>query len=245
MSSPTRPISEGNDTSACSSFELLSINSNVKEAKTETVTMAEWVEVAADDVDEPIKIPTESNGTMLLSSLTAKFPEVTGLKFRNPLTNLLVEVRIQENVLYPPDTNKGWGTTTYICTRSPGAMLTVGKRSKKGGAGIKRKIENDTDGMLLKNQRVDDDNTSCKIFVAKLSESITSEDMKEYFETFGTVTDVYIPQPFRKCAFITFSEELVKQSLFSKDHVIKGNTVEIRPNKQLKSAFRTYFREGV
>ena len=47
-------------------------------------------------------------------------------------------------------------------------------------------------------------NASCKIFVARLSEIITAEDLKEHFEKFGPVTDVYIPKPFRSFAFITF-----------------------------------------
>merc|ERR1711981_1311509 len=199
-----------------------------------------------------------------------------------------------------------------------------GKGSKKGEAAMKRKSENDPDGMLSKNQRVDDDDddmgdevedantcalivlglpwaakeedirdyfeaygelmmirlrkkdngtskgfafvrfkdvevqnkvlltrhmikdrwcdvkvpesqelknskaaASCKIFVARLSESITPEDLKEHFETFGTVTDIYIPKPFRAFAFVTFLESRVAQSLFGKDHVIKGTSVHI------------------
>jgi RNA recognition motif-containing protein len=286
--------------------------------------MTEWVAVVTDEGDEPIEIPTESDGTMLLSSLTAQFPGVTGLKFRNPSTNTLRGVRILENVLNPPDANDGWGTTTYICTRPAGAMSVGGKGSKKGEAAMKRKSENDPDGMLSKNQRVDEDDddmeddpedaatcdlivlglpwaakdedirdyfeaygelmmiqlkkkdngtskgfafirfkhvdvqnkvlltrhmikdrwcdvkvpesqelksskaaASCKIFVARLSESVTPEDLKEHFETFGTVTDIYIPKPFRAFAFVTFLESRVAQSLFGKDHVIKGTSVHI------------------
>ena len=46
--------------------------------------------------------------------------------------------------------------------------------------------------------------SSCKIFVARLSETITADDLKEHFEKFGPVTDVYIPKPFRSFAFVTF-----------------------------------------
>ena len=97
-------------------------------------SMTEWVAVVTDEGDEPIEIPTESDGTMLLSSLTAQFPGVTGLKFRNPSTNTLRGVRILDNVLYPPNANDGWGTTAYICTRPAGAMAVGGKGSKKGEA---------------------------------------------------------------------------------------------------------------
>ena len=41
------------------------------------------------------------------------------------------------------------------------------------------------------------------------------------------MTDVYIPKPFRSFAFVTFQEAKVAQSLFGKDHVIKGVSVHI------------------
>jgi len=290
--------------------------------------MSEWVAVVQEEGDEPIEIPTESDGTILLTSLTAQFPGVTGLKFRNPETNTLRGVRCSENQLFPPPNADSqavlegqgqtacWGKHTYICTRpKPPARPSAGN--------IKRKSEQDSDGMSSKNQRVDDfedvpmdsdesgtcdlivlglswkateddireyfeaygpvsmiqlktkdsgqskgyafirfkdlevqekvlltrhmvqdrwcdvkvpesqelktakANASCKIFVARLSETITADDLKEHFEKFGPVTDVYIPKPFRSFAFVTFQESKIAQSLFGKDHLIKGVSVHI------------------
>ena len=65
--------------------------------------MSEWVAVVQEEGDEPIEIPTECDGTILLTSLTAQFPGVTGLKFRNPETNTLRGVRCSENQLFPPN----------------------------------------------------------------------------------------------------------------------------------------------
>ena len=79
--------------------------------------MSEWVAVVQEEGDEPIEIPAESDGTILLTSLTAQFPGVTGLKFRNPETNTLRGVRCSENKLYPPSEEEGWGKHTFICTR--------------------------------------------------------------------------------------------------------------------------------
>merc|ERR1712051_749615 len=47
--------------------------------------------------------PTESDGTILISSLTAQFPGVIGLKFRNPETNTLRGIRCSDKQLYPPN----------------------------------------------------------------------------------------------------------------------------------------------
>ncbi len=79
--------------------------------------MTEWVAVVIEEGDEPIEIPTESDGTILLTSVTAQFPGVTGLKFRNPETGTLRGVRLADNALYPPSEVDGWGGHTYICTR--------------------------------------------------------------------------------------------------------------------------------
>ena len=79
---------------------------------------------------------------------------------------------------------------------------------------------------------------SCKIFVTNITDAICTEDLKEHFETYGTVTDVYVPKPHRAFAFVSFSESRVAQSLFGKDHVIKGVSCHIgqaKP-KQPKSA---------
>lgn len=291
--------------------------------------MTEWVAVVQEEGDEPIEIPTESDGTMLLTSVTAQFPGVTGLKFRNPATQTLRGVRCVENQLFPPDPESGWGQHTYICTR-PKLMGAV-SRSVKDEAALKRKSENDADGMSSKNQRVDDEDeeddedrdddmdgssalvtsdlivlglpwkateeeikeyferfgelmmvqlktkesgqskgfafirfkdlevqnkvlltrhmikerwcdvkvpesqelknaratASCKIFVARLSESITTDDLRQHFDKFGEVTDIYIPKPFRAFAFVTFHDSKVAQSLFGKDHIIKGVSVHI------------------
>ena len=78
--------------------------------------MSEWVAVCADENEEPVEIPTESDGevkylvffgslppqclgSLLLTSVTAQFPGATGLKYRNPETNTLRGVRLQGEVL--------------------------------------------------------------------------------------------------------------------------------------------------
>ena len=63
---------------------------------------------------------------------------------------------------------------------------------------------------------------SSKIFVARLSATITTEDLKEHFEKFGPVTDVFIPKPFRSFGFVTFQESKTAMSLFGKEHLLKG-----------------------
>ena len=65
------------------------------------------------------------------------------------------------------------------------------------------------------------DKSSCKIFVGRVTENLSKEDLRDHFEAFGQVTDVYIPSPFRQFAFVQFSESKIAQSLLGKEHMIK------------------------
>jgi RNA recognition motif-containing protein len=41
---------------------------------------------------------------------------------------------------------------------------------------------------------------------SRITETITEADLRDHFEKFGSVTDVYVPKPFRSFAFVTFCE---------------------------------------
>ena len=66
---------------------------------------------------------------------------------------------------------------------------------------------------------------SRKLFVGRCTEDMTTDDIREFFSTFGEVVDVFIPKPFRAFAFVTFSEPDVAQSLCGEDFIIKGTSV--------------------
>ncbi len=75
--------------------------------------MSTYLQVAEDDGEEPIEVPTEEDGTLLLSTLQAQFPGASGLKFRNPDSGSLRGVRLVDGRFHPPD--NGWGNTVYYC----------------------------------------------------------------------------------------------------------------------------------
>jgi RNA recognition motif-containing protein len=47
-----------------------------------------------------------------------------------------------------------------------------------------------------------EEKASSKIFVGRITENLTKEDLMDHFNNFGRVTDVYIPNPFRHFAFV-------------------------------------------
>lgn len=74
----------------------------------------EFVQIAEEEGEEPIELPTEEDGTLLLSTLQAQYPGACGLKYRNPDTNTVRGLRLNEGHLFPP-TNDGWGGECYFC----------------------------------------------------------------------------------------------------------------------------------
>lgn len=68
---------------------------------------------------------------------------------------------------------------------------------------------------------------SRKIFVGRLPDNITTDDLRNHFSEYGTLTDVFIPKPFRNFAFVTFGTSDMAQSIFKHKHIIKGSPVTI------------------
>lgn len=69
--------------------------------------------------------------------------------------------------------------------------------------------------------------TARKVFVARLPQSTTADDLRQYFSRFGPVSDVYMSQPFRSFAFVTFRDAESIPVLFTQNHTINGTTIHI------------------
>jgi hypothetical protein len=61
---------------------------------------------------------------------------------------------------------------------------------------------------------------SSKVFVGRIKEGTTTMELREFFaeeakkiEPDSTITDVYIPRPFRSFAFVSFSSPIVAKEL--------------------------------
>lgn len=74
--------------------------------------MSEYIRVTEDENDEPIEIPSEDDGTVLLSTVTAQFPGACGLRYRNPVSQCMRGVRLVEGILHAPEA--GWGNLVYV-----------------------------------------------------------------------------------------------------------------------------------
>lgn len=73
-----------------------------------------FVRVCDDDASENfIELPTEQDGSMLLSTIQSQYPNAIGLKYKST-SGSWRGVRLSDNVLDPPF--EGWQTTVFTIT---------------------------------------------------------------------------------------------------------------------------------
>ena len=72
--------------------------------------MAQHVRILEHVDAEPVEVPLERNGTLLLSTLVGQYPETVGIRFKSE-TGAWRGVRCVGNVIHAPP--NGWGNTDY------------------------------------------------------------------------------------------------------------------------------------
>lgn len=113
--------------------------------------------------------------------------------------------------------SKGFG---FVRFKSPEVQLRVlAQRHNIDGRWCEVQIPSSKEGMVRE--------MPCKVFVGRITEDMSADDIKNYFDQFGEVTDVYIPKPFRSFCFVTFLEPDTAEKLWGEDHIIKGVTVHV------------------
>ncbi|XP_013084839.1 TAR DNA-binding protein 43-like isoform X2 [Biomphalaria glabrata] len=323
--------------------------------------MAQYIQVVEDESDEPVEIPSEPDGTLLLTTLSAQFPGACGLKYRNPDSGAFRGIRLADGILHPPDgiwgnfqylavfpkenkrkgedgydnpvaktkrlenqkcsdlivlglpwksteedltkyfqqfgelilvqvkrdtksgQSKGFGFIRFVNYESqvkccaqrhmidgrwcdvtipnskhpiqhrsssssrqgynfkPYAKQAVGSFSFGSGSGY----EDDLDGGYR--QEGNNQMMNRKVFIGRVTEDISAEDLRNYFNKFGEVVDVFIPKPYRAFAFVTFADAETAQALCGEDHIIKGASVHVSsaaPKSFDKGSDRKGFGQG-
>lgn len=54
-------------------------------------------------------------------------------------------------------------------------------------------------------------------------------DVQNYFEKFGRLSDVYLPQPYRQFGFVTFTSCEAARNVLSRVHIINGSRINCTP----------------
>ncbi|XP_022344193.1 TAR DNA-binding protein 43-like isoform X1 [Crassostrea virginica] len=178
--------------------------------------MAQYIQVCDEEGEEPIEIPSEDDGSLLLSTLAAQFPGACGMKYRNPSTGNFRGIRLSEGMLHPPD--GVWGNFTYIVVFPKDNI----KRKGEEAAG---------ENPLAKNKCVDKQRCS-DLIVLGLPWKSNEDDLRRYFSTFGELLLVQVKRDPKTGAskgfgFIRFLEYDSQVKVLAQRHMIDGRWCDV------------------
>ncbi|XP_078729499.1 TAR DNA-binding protein 43-like isoform X2 [Lampetra fluviatilis] len=182
--------------------------------------MAEYVRVADDENEEPMEIPSEEDGTVLLSSLTAQFPGACGLKYRNPDTRSLRGVRLLEGVLHPPE--ETWGSHMYIVSYPKDNKRKMDEAEMSNVAKVKRSVQKTSD-----------------LIVLGLPWKASEQDIRDYFSTFGEVLMAQVKRDIKTgnskgFGFVRFRDYETQLKVLAQRHMIDGRWCDCKlPNSKV------------
>ncbi|XP_070178901.1 TAR DNA-binding protein 43-like isoform X2 [Littorina saxatilis] len=183
--------------------------------------MSQFIQVCEDVSDEPIEIPSEDDGTLLLTTLSAQFPSASGLKYKAE-SGAFRGIRLADGVLYPPDGL--WGNHQYI------AVFPKNQNKRKGEDGF-------GDSQAAKMKRTTSKVCS-DLIVLGLPWKSTEDDLKSYFSQFGELLLVQVKRDTRTgqskgFGFIRFGEPESQVKCMSQRHMIDGRWCDVTiPNSK-------------
>ncbi|KAL3861610.1 hypothetical protein ACJMK2_007635 [Sinanodonta woodiana] len=189
--------------------------------------MSEYIRVAEEEDEEPMEVPSEEDGTLLLSTLAAQFPGACGLKYRNPDTGTMRGIRLSDGRLYPPDGD--WENRIYVAVfpRSHTENRKKGDQSEGEQIPVVTTIKKRTD-----RQKCSD------LIVLGLPWKSTEDDLKKYFSQFGELLMVQVKKDpktgqSKGFGFIRFGDYESQIKCMSQRHNIDGRWCDVRiPNSR-------------
>ncbi|XP_056292567.1 TAR DNA-binding protein 43 isoform X1 [Pseudoliparis swirei] len=190
--------------------------------------MAEvYIRVAEEENEEPMEIPSEDDGTILLSTVAAQFPGACGLRFRSPVSQCMRGVRLVEGILHAPE--NGWANVVYVVNYPK--VLCVDHISDN-----KRKMEEIDASSVVKMKR--GDMKTSDLIVLGLPWKTSEQDLKDYFGTFGEVIMVQVKRDAKTgnskgFGFVRFTEYEAQEKVVTQRHMIDGRWCDCKlPNSK-------------
>lgn len=82
-----------------------------------------------------------------------------------------------------------------------------------------------------------------KVFIGQVSENTDEDALRNYFITFGEISDLFLPRPHRGFAFVTFTDPSSAQKVIGRDHKVGDCSVvctEAIPKKEMGPKWNDY-----
>jgi len=68
-----------------------------------------------------------------------------------------------------------------------------------------------------------------KLFIARLPSGTTHQEVKEYFSSYGMLTDVFLPNPPRGFCFVTYASQDDAMRVLRMSHMMNGSQLNVSP----------------
>lgn len=176
----------------------------------------DYLQVAEEENEQPIELPLERDGTMLLTTVKGVYPGACGIKFRNPETNTQRGVRLVDGSLHPP--TGGWnGSTIYLCVFPLKRKMEVEEEPEERGS--------------AKTKRLEKKLACTDLICLGLPWKCTEASVKEHFEQFGEVVMMQLKRDsagkFKGFGFIRFDSYASQMRALGQRHNIDGRWVDV------------------
>ncbi|KAK7093643.1 TAR DNA-binding protein 43-like [Littorina saxatilis] len=181
--------------------------------------MIHYIKVVAEDGDEPLELPTEEDGTILLTTLSAQFPGSCGLKYRNPDSGTMRGIRLSDGRLYPPDND--WGKQVFVSV-----FPKAEGKSTPASDPVPKPVKSSS------RQKCSD------LIVLGLPWKSTEDDLRNYFSQFGDLLMVQVKKDpktgqSKGFGFVRFAEYESQMKCMAQRHMIDGRWCDVRiPNSK-------------
>ncbi|XP_016351307.1 TAR DNA-binding protein 43-like isoform X3 [Sinocyclocheilus anshuiensis] len=178
-----------------------------------------YIRVAEDENEEPMEIPSEEDGTVLLSTVAAQFPGACGLRYRSPVSQCMRGVRLVEGVLHAPESD--WSNLVYVVNYPKDNKRKMDEMDAASAVKIKRGVQKTSD-----------------LIVLGLPWKTSEQDLKDYFSTFGDVIMVQVKRDAKTgnskgFGFVRFTDYETQVKAMSQRHMIDGRWCDCKlPNSK-------------
>eukprot|EP00493_Phyllostaurus_siculus_P021770 UN22098 len=172
---------------------------------------------AGPESEEVIELPTEADGKLMLTTITAQFADAIGLRFKSE-SGAWRGMRFIDGALEPPI--EGWGYNDYFITTG---VVSAPKKAEK------RKLEADSGPAASRSKQ----DLLSDLIVLGLPYSATQEDLKSYFEKYGELAHCELKMDQEKqrskgFGFIRFKTEEAAQSVLDASHTLGGRNLDVK-----------------
>ncbi|GAA50476.1 TAR DNA-binding protein 43 [Clonorchis sinensis] len=174
-----------------------------------------YARICEEEGTEPVELPVEADGTLLLPTLTAQFPKCTGLKYKSEDSGCFRGLRLVGDHIYPP-VETDWDNVFYC----------VFPKDKK------RKGDEDTEDTKQKVKCLE--GRKCTdLIVLNLAWQTDETKLRNYFSQFGDLVMVQIKKDpdtgkSRGYGFVRFSDYSGQAMCLAERHMIDGRLCDVR-----------------